>query len=44
MLFSNSSKVFDNALAAAGLLDDPRVMVPRLNELLLSAIQKQQMQ
>jgi len=31
-------QVFDNALAAAGLLDDPRVMVPRLNNLLLSAI------
>jgi len=31
-------QVFDNALAAAGLLDDARIMVPRLNSLLISAI------
>jgi len=33
-----AEQVFDNALAAAGLLDDPRIMVPRLNSLLESAI------
>lgn len=33
-----TEQVYDNALAAAGLLDDPRLMVPRLNSLLLSAI------
>lgn len=26
--------MFDNALVAAGLLDDPRTMLPRLNKLL----------
>ena len=27
-------QIFDNALTAAGLMDDPRVMLPRLNALL----------
>lgn len=29
-----SKQIFDNALIAAGLLDDPRSMLPRVNELL----------
>jgi len=29
-----AEQVFDNALTAAGLMDDPRVMLPRLNSLL----------
>ena len=29
-----AEQVFDNALVAAGLLDDPRTMLPRLNSLL----------
>eukprot|EP00595_Chromulina_sp_UTEXLB2642_P001065 CAMPEP_0196767680 /NCGR_PEP_ID=MMETSP1095-20130614/41847_1 /TAXON_ID=96789 ORGANISM="Chromulina nebulosa, Strain UTEXLB2642" /NCGR_SAMPLE_ID=MMETSP1095 /ASSEMBLY_ACC=CAM_ASM_000446 /LENGTH=657 /DNA_ID=CAMNT_0042136213 /DNA_START=146 /DNA_END=2119 /DNA_ORIENTATION=+ len=33
-------QLFDNALIAAGLLDDPRLMIPRLNELLLATINK----
>lgn len=29
-----AQQIFDNALVAAGLLDDPRTMLPRLNQLL----------
>lgn len=29
-----AEQLFDNALVAAGLLDDPRTMLPRLNRLL----------
>ena len=29
-----NDQLFDNALVAAGLLDDPRTMLPRLNKLL----------
>jgi len=35
-------QIFDNALAAAGLLDDARAMVPRLNKLLEYALSGQQ--
>jgi TNF receptor-associated protein 1 len=31
-------QIFDNALIAAGLLDDPRSMIPRLNTLLQSVL------
>jgi HSP90 family molecular chaperone len=33
-----TQQVVDNALLAAGLLDDPRVLVPRLNELIKSLV------
>jgi len=33
-----AEQIFDNALAAAGLLEDPRTMVPRLNAILNSAV------
>jgi len=33
-----AEQIFDNALAAAGLLDDARMMVPRLNKLLQFAV------
>jgi hypothetical protein len=33
--------VFDNALVAAGLLEDPRAMLGRLNSLLEKLLQKQ---
>jgi TNF receptor-associated protein 1 len=36
-----AEQIYDNALVAAGLLDDPRTMVPRLNNLLLSAINRE---
>jgi hypothetical protein len=29
-----AEQVFDNAMVAAGLLDDSRVMLPRLNQLI----------
>ena len=29
-----AEQVFDNALIAAGLVDDPRFMLPRLNDIL----------
>jgi len=29
-----AEQVFDNAMVAAGLLDDSRVMLPRLNKLI----------
>jgi HSP90 family molecular chaperone len=35
-----AEQVFDNALAAAGLLDDARTMVPRLNKLLEFAMKQ----
>ncbi len=31
--------MFDNALIAAGLLDDPRAMTPRLNAILLKNLE-----
>lgn len=34
-------QVFDNALIAAGLLDDSRSMLPRLNELMMNIVQSQ---
>jgi TNF receptor-associated protein 1 len=36
-----AEQVFDNALVAAGLLDDPRAMIGRLNSLLEKLLQKQ---
>jgi len=36
-----AEQVFDNALVAAGLLDDPRAMLGRLNSLLEKLLQKQ---
>jgi len=33
-----ADQVFDNALIAAGLVDDPRSMLPRLNELLAASL------
>ncbi len=33
------SQLMDNALVTAGLMDDTRSMIPRLNELLLRALQ-----
>jgi TNF receptor-associated protein 1 len=35
-----TTQLMDNALVAAGLMDDTRSMVPRLNELLLLALKK----
>eukprot|EP00164_Ancoracysta_twista_P003080 GFYU01004111.1.p1 GENE.GFYU01004111.1~~GFYU01004111.1.p1 ORF type:complete len:700 (+),score=253.42 GFYU01004111.1:79-2178(+) len=35
-----AEQVFDNALVAAGLLDDSRSMLPRLNEILEAALKK----
>ena len=35
---SIADQLFDNALVQAGLLDDPRGMVPRLNEIMLKAL------
>lgn len=35
-----ANQLFDNALMAAGLVEDPRFMLPRLNELLLNSIKK----
>ena len=37
-----AEQVFDNALIAAGLIDDPRGMLPRLNELLAATLRKKQ--
>lgn len=37
-----AEQVFDNALIAAGLVEDPRYMIPRLNEILLASIKKQE--
>ena len=33
-----SDQVFDNCLVAAGLLDDSRSMLPRINDLLISVV------
>lgn len=35
-----AEQVFDNALVAAGLLDDPRSMIPRLNDILKQTLKK----
>ena len=35
-----AEQLFDNALMAAGLLEDPRSMLPRLNELLLKSMKR----
>ncbi|KAJ1816704.1 hypothetical protein LPJ75_001937 [Coemansia sp. RSA 2598] len=35
-----AQQLFDNALIAAGIMDDPRTMIKRLNEILASAVQK----
>jgi hypothetical protein len=32
------SQLLDNALVAAGLLDDPRSMLPRLNDILEASL------
>lgn len=34
------SQIYDNAMIAAGLNDDPRPMISRLNELLTKAMEK----
>lgn len=34
-----AEQLMDNALVAAGLMDDVRMMVPRLNELIASALE-----
>ena len=31
-------QIFDNALVAAGLIDDARAMIPRLNKLMQSVL------
>jgi len=33
-------QLFDNALIAAGLLDDPRSMISRINDLMNTALEK----
>ena len=33
-----TEQLFDNCLVSAGLLDDPRTMIPRLNSILMSAL------
>ena len=35
-----AEQVYDNALIAAGLVDDPRSMLTRLNDILLAASKK----
>lgn len=35
-----AEQLFDNTLVAAGLLDDPRSMIPRLNDILTKTLQK----
>lgn len=35
-----AAQLFDNALMAAGLVEDPRYMIPRLNDILLSTLQQ----
>ena len=35
-----AQQLFDNALIAAGLIDDPRQMLSRLNEILVAALKK----
>jgi len=34
------SQIYDNAMIAAGLMDDARVILGRLNELLTKALEK----
>jgi len=38
MAITVASQVFDNALIAAGLMDDSRAILPRINKLLVSAL------
>jgi TNF receptor-associated protein 1 len=33
-----AQQMFDNTLMAAGLLEDPRSMIPRLNDILLKTL------
>ncbi|PNI44413.1 TRAP1 isoform 17, partial [Pan troglodytes] len=33
-------QIYENAMIAAGLVDDPRAMVGRLNELLVKALER----
>lgn len=33
-------QIYDNAMIAAGLVDDPRPMVGRLNDLLVKALER----
>lgn len=35
-----AEQLFDNALISAGLVEDPRMMVPRLNEILAASLKK----
>lgn len=35
-----AEQLFDNALVAAGLIDDPRMMLNRLNEILVATLKK----
>lgn len=35
-----ANQLFDNSLMTAGLLEDPRSMIPRLNDILLSSLKK----
>ena len=37
-----AQQLFDNALVAAGLLEDPRTMLNRLNELMLASLKPKQ--
>ncbi|CAJ1966148.1 unnamed protein product [Cylindrotheca closterium] len=39
-----AEQVYDNCLMAAGLLDDSRTMIPRLNDLLISLVKGAQLQ
>jgi TNF receptor-associated protein 1 len=36
-----AQQILDNALIAAGLIDDPRMMLSRLNDILLATLKKQ---
>lgn len=35
-----AAQILDNALIAAGLVDDPRTMLPRLNDILSATLNK----
>ena len=35
-----AEQIFDNAMVAAGILDDPRSMIPRMNDLLAKVVSK----
>jgi HSP90 family molecular chaperone len=37
-----AEQLFDNALISAGLLEDARSMLPRLNEILLASLKKKE--